>query len=77
MIGNVFRKLRRQHQTQPSARPGMCALVGALPRDEFVSVLRTALEREMRDDQMPGFYWVWWAVADEAEARGIDCPLGL
>lgn len=55
----------------------MCALVGALPRDEFVSVLRTALEREMRDDQMPGFYWVWWAVADEAEARGIDCPLGL
>ncbi|MEV6738669.1 hypothetical protein AB0N14_17740 [Streptomyces sp. NPDC051104] len=52
-------------------------LIGDLPRDEFVSILRSALEREMVDDETPGFFWAWSAVDDEAQVRGLGCPVGI
>ncbi|MFF0092726.1 hypothetical protein ACFYSF_22575 [Streptomyces canus] len=52
-------------------------LIGDLPREQFMDVLRTALERAMRDDETPGFFWAWSAVDDEAQARGLGSPVGI
>ncbi|KQW13546.1 hypothetical protein [Streptomyces sp. Root369] len=64
-------------QRGEAAKDEVAVLVGDLPREEFVRVLRTAMERDMNGDQAPGFFWAWWVVDDEAQARGLGCPVGL
>ncbi|MEU6595292.1 hypothetical protein ABZ923_39880 [Streptomyces sp. NPDC046881] len=60
-----------------AAKDMVADLIGDLPREEFQTILREAREREARDDDTPGFFWAWWEVDDEAQARGIGCPVGI
>ncbi|MEU7323379.1 hypothetical protein ABZ682_22930 [Streptomyces griseoviridis] len=60
-----------------AAKDKVADRIGDLPRADFENVLRSALEREARGDEAPGFFWVWWAVDAEAEARGMSTPVGI
>ncbi|MGW4731805.1 hypothetical protein ACWEQC_22025 [Streptomyces shenzhenensis] len=51
--------------------------IADLPCAEFEKILRSAREREARDDETPGFFWAWLAVDTEAEARGMVNPVGI
>ncbi|WP_432001598.1 hypothetical protein [Streptomyces sioyaensis] len=58
-----------------AARKVVGAMVAGLAGEQFEEVLRAAREREARDDETPGFFWAWWAVDDEATARGLPRTL--
>lgn len=57
------------------ARKAVRAKVVGLTGEQFEKVLRAAREREARNDETPGFFWAWWAVDDEAAARGLPRAL--
>ncbi|MGW2951547.1 hypothetical protein [Streptomyces eurythermus] len=59
------------------AKDMVADLIGDLPREEFVTILREAREREARGDETPGFFWAWREIDDEAQARGMGCPVGI
>ncbi|MDQ0762041.1 hypothetical protein [Streptomyces canus] len=60
-----------------AARDAVRAEVVEMTGERFREVLKDAREREARDDETPGFFWAWWAVDAEAQARGLDCPVGI
>ncbi|WP_433856690.1 hypothetical protein [Streptomyces kronopolitis] len=57
------------------ARKAVREQVAGLSGEQFEKVLRAAREREARDDETPGFFRAWWAVDDEAAARGLPRTL--
>ncbi|MFF5968222.1 hypothetical protein ACFY64_31765 [Streptomyces collinus] len=52
-------------------------LIGDLPREDFMGLLRTGMEREMNGDRAPGFEWAWAMVNEEAQSRGLGYPVGV
>ncbi|MEU8870470.1 hypothetical protein AB0D24_04755 [Streptomyces javensis] len=58
-----------------AAKKAVRAKIADLPTAQFEELLRVARKREAEDDETPGFFWAWWAVDEEAIARGVHRTL--